>query len=434
MSSATPPSDQLSLLLATVQEMSKKITSLEKPSRKRKMEESIEVETVLTPTPSEGDASMEEESGDEDKEVLEAGDVEEEPADEPRLSRAPPPLPPQMMEELTYGRVGSFVNQDVRTRLYTKTWKAPPAILVEAKDQQAPKDQHWSIPGKETDALKLVQAFNKAERVISHSRLSLSFGSASVAAQLKGSNLLSKQEKDFLSTGLDAQQARDNELLWRAVRLHQEAQLTEDRMRDMTDLVTAIQRDHPEWWAQLREERAAAHPDAEEDVEPSASLAEQQAARLKDMTGNTVALFMETLKQGYRKAYLYSAKALGVTPENLGSSRPTLEVLVCPPTLMAEAQARAALPQLGASSKQFFRGSAPTGQRSRQRGAARGGSRKTRRQPTQTKRTGKEQPNATRPQPPAHPGAAQSGRPRQDRKPAAPKNQKGTQFKKQKKE
>ncbi len=50
VSLATPraPSDQLALLLATVQDMSKRITSLEKPSRKRKMEESIEVEAVRT--------------------------------------------------------------------------------------------------------------------------------------------------------------------------------------------------------------------------------------------------------------------------------------------------------------------------------------------------------------------------------------------------
>ena len=111
---------------------------------------------------------------------------------EPRLSRAPPPLDPCMLEELTLGRVGAFVGEDLRTQLYAKKWKVPASLLIEAKDQPAPRDQHWNLPGKEALPVQLADAFNKADGVVTHSRPALSFGSETVAAQLRESPLLSK--------------------------------------------------------------------------------------------------------------------------------------------------------------------------------------------------------------------------------------------------
>ena len=451
----TPILADLQKMMATMAELSKRVSSVEatKTGQKRKMmEEILEIKTEVSPAlvdqvNQEADAEEGERDESIDVEMAVSSDEDQgegldSPVEEPMiLSRAPPPLPPQMTEELTLGRVGSFVVQEVGNRLYTKTWKVPPSLLVAASEEKPPKEQQWTTPAKELDPLKLVQAFNKAEKVSSHTRFTPDFGSATLTAQLKSSSLLSKQEKEFLATGLDIEQARDTELLWRAVRTHQEAKLCEARMHAMTDIIDALQRDHPDVWTQLMEQQAVDNPKEELDT----SLAEQQAERVSEITGNTVALFLETLKQGYRKVHLLSAKALGATADALGSCRPTTGISVCTQRLLVEAQAKAALPNIGPSqSGTFFRGSASAGQRSpSRRGAARGGSSqggaarggsarpKNRRK---LKRTGRK-PNAQTAQPPPYSGAAQSGRPRQDRKPAAPKKkQEGGQQKKQKRE
>ncbi len=272
---------------------------------------------------------------------------EEEEEEEPRLSRAPPPLSQETLEEITLGRVGSFLAdaEDIRTKLYSKKWKAPASLLVEAKDQPAPKAHHWILPGKEASSLQRAETFNKVEGVVIHSRHLLSFGSETVAAQLRESPLLSEEEREYLRTGLETEQARDNELFWRAIRLHQEATLTEAKLLDMANCLQGVRLNHPDWWAQIRQEHSAAHPG--EPCELGTTLPAQQAARMKGIAGSTVALFMETLKQGFRKAHLYAAKALGISPATLGSSLPRHEITVCNPSMVAEAQARAAaLPYL----------------------------------------------------------------------------------------
>ena len=372
----------------------------------------------------------EESQGDSSAEETERSDGEE--PQEPRLSRAPPPLPQALLEELTLGRVGVFVAEsaDLRKNLYTKKWKASASLLVPAKDQTAPKEQQWHLPGKEVSPAKIAELFNKAEGILIHSHPALSFGSETVAKRVKESTLLTKEEREFLKTGLGAEQARDSALLWRAVRLYQEADLTEEKVLDMTHALKTVQRDHPSVWAQLLEEHAKVHPESDAS-ELGSTLPAQHAARTKSLAGSTVALFMESMKQGYRKAHTLSAKAWGVQPEVLGSSLPSHEVLVCQPTMLAEAQANAALPCLGTLPQQ--RGGAPFHAKRRGKG---------RRVPTSTRKgkrraqrnAGDRQPAQT--QPPADRGAKESGRPGQDGKPAAPKKKKkkGGQHKKQKQE
>jgi len=385
----------------------------------------------------EGPASEEEEASPlenaEDEGDREEEEPEQEDGDEaqPRISRTPPPLTPVMREEIVLGRIGSFVTGDLRTKLYTKKWKVPEPLLVEAKDQPAPKDPHWHVPAKETKPLSLVELFSKADRVVVHSSPSLSFGSATVAARLKESSLLSKAEKDYLKTGMEAEQARDQQLLWRAVRVHQEAEIVHDHMLDRERFERFARANHPEWWSQLYEEYQLHLGDDDSSVreeELGTRPATQHAALMKELTGNTVALFMETLKQGYRKAHLLAAKAMKVSPDTLGSSAPRHEVLVCPPTMLAEAQASAALPHFGTLPQQ--RGGAPY----------RGATRRTRRGPTKT-RSGRSHPaKVPSPQSPAHRGQTKPRGHGQDRKPAAPKRkmqkkqQGGNQPKRHKKE
>jgi len=383
----------------------------------------------------------EEESGEpaSDEEESFSEHVEEEETDrrDPRVSRAPPPLSPIMRDEIVLGRIGSFVTGDARTKLYTKKWKAPASLLVEAKDQPAPKDPHWHVPAKEANPLLLVDLFNKADRVVAHSSPSLSFGSATVAARLKESSLLSKEEKDYLKTGMETEQARDQQLFWRAVRLHQEALICEAHTLDKERFEKFTRARHPEWWTQLREEYnvyqaddSASQPDTSTELdEAGTTVAAQHAALMAELTGNTVALFMETLKQGYRKAHLLAAKAMKVSPDALGSSAPRHEVLVCPPTMLAEAQASAALPYFGTLPQQ--------------RGGARdrGQKRKARRAPTKIhKDRGQRPPGAPGSKPASNRSPPKPRGYGQDRQPAAPKRKMqkkrtdGSQQKRQKKE
>ncbi len=418
LASSDPVAADLLEKIRSLEEMVK--TSL--LQKKRKREDSLE--DAATPLPSDEDSDS---SGDDlvpqsDSEYSDV-DAEEE---EPRLSRAPPPLPPQLLEELTLGRVGAFVAEDLRTRLYAKKWKVPASTLVAAKDLPSPKDQQWNLPGKESLlADQVTDLFNKAEGVVTHSRPNLSFGSETVAAKLKESPLLSKEEKDFLKTGLEKEQTRDHALLWRAVRTHQEALLTEAKVEETSGILALIQRNHPDWWSKIREE---VKTEFSEDLssQMGSTLPAQQAVRMREMTGNTVALFMETLKQGYRRAYLLAAKALGVHAQTLGTSLPLYDVTICPPTMVAEAQAQAALPHFGTLP--------------RQRGGAQNRRGKGRRVPAATRKARRagHQSNTPRAQPPADRSPPKSGGPRKDGKPSAPKKKAGgkggNQKKKQKRE
>lgn len=317
-------------------------------------------------TKDESDPDDESHASGEDLEIeVQESDSEEEPI----LSRSAPPLSKEVLDELILGRVGVFVGdaEDLRNKLYIKKWKVPASLLVQAKDQPAPKEQHWNLPGKESSSLKLATDFNQAEGIIIHSRHSLSFGSETVAAQLKESPLLTKEEQEYLKTGLDKELARDTELLWRAVRLHQEAALTESKVSEMARCLKEVQQHYPEVWKKIRQDHDAAHPD--EPWEHGTTLPVQQAARTRIIAGSTVALFMETLKQGYRQAHLYATKALGISPAVLGSSAPRHDVQVIDQAMVAEAQASAALPLFAPLSNQ--RRSQEPGPKKRKNRAAR---------------------------------------------------------------
>ena len=137
------------------------------------------------PSPPVSDADEEVDSqGSEDEGEEEEESAEESKPYEPKLPREAPALSPELLEEISLGRIGRFVPESnvLRRNLYAKKWKAPASLFLQAKDQPVsePKRQHWHLPGKEVSPSQLVDLFNKAEGVVEHTHLSMFFGSETV--------------------------------------------------------------------------------------------------------------------------------------------------------------------------------------------------------------------------------------------------------------
>ena len=340
-------------LLATISALSTKFQSLETAVQKKRRRASP------------GDDEEEEEEEGSDSESEDSSDS----VDLPRTSE---PLSKEVMENVSLGRVGPLLSNYAEKDLFVKKWKVPAKLLKDASDETGDKkESFWHTPAKELPRLKIVEAFNKVNYTIPPTKPNVVFSTATLGANIKESPLLTKDEKDFLKTGMLASIQEDTHLMWRNLTLRREALVNSYDVDDLAAFIDNIRDNHPEWWSTL----VAEHESASQATRSVASgpwaigssLPMRRAIRLQALIGDSAAMHMEAIKQAFRKGHLLTAKALGVQPSTLGTADPEYNVDIGTPQLVQESKDSGILsppaPYVGTFSQQ--RGGAPKRKRTR---------------------------------------------------------------------